>query len=478
MILTTEQLHTLEVTRYEFHLRAEVDAVLPPFLGSTLRGAFGHALKAIACSMGHADCSRCFLVERCLYPRLFETSAGNGKVLRAKGTSIDAPLMHRRLPEDREALAGREKGPEGFGATTSQPSVLATSQQASVLAPSQQPSILRQPSALLKNRQDAPRPFIFSPPVPATNSGFLRGRDDLLRWRVAVGAGDRITFGLSLIGDAVDELPYIIYAMSLMAQHGFGSERAPFALERVFALDAQGKQRAIYTAGDSQVRESADCHTTLARLVEVRLAQLAIERSSSRVVAAAGAEVAAVAGAKMLGDVPLSPITTLDHRSRPAAHSTAQPITKPLLVHSRPAVTETSRDSQCLDRLTLRFTTPTRMRIKGQVMENPTFSQLAGSISLRLSMLAETYGKPLTYDYRAMLERAAEVKTTNSTLRLMALDRFSNRRGGKLELDGFMGDITFAGAAIQDLHSLLVAGEFLNVGSGTAFGLGRYSILS
>jgi CRISPR/Cas system endoribonuclease Cas6 (RAMP superfamily) len=60
----------------------------------------------------------------------------------------------------------------------------------------------------------------------------------------------------------------------------------------------------------------------------------------------------------------------------------------------------------------------------------------------------------------------------------MALDRYSNRRGGKLELDGFMGDVTFAGPAIQELLPLLVAGEFLNVGSGTAFGLGRYRIVA
>lgn len=55
-------------------LRAEEPAALPPFLGSMLRGAFGHALRRIACSMGPGqECESCRLRQACTYTRLFET---------------------------------------------------------------------------------------------------------------------------------------------------------------------------------------------------------------------------------------------------------------------------------------------------------------------------------------------------------------------------------------------------------------------
>ena len=180
MILRTEQLDTLKIARYEFRLRSRGDAVLPPFLGGTLRGSFGHALKAVACSMPHGDCGHCFLADRCLYPKLFETSA-------------------------------------------------------------------RKNSGLLGQGDDAPRPFIFIPPQPASNSGFLRARDDLLRWRVKVEGDQYLVFGLTLLGDACVDLPYVIYAISLMAQHGFGADRVIFALEAVAAIDGQGNRELNYT---------------------------------------------------------------------------------------------------------------------------------------------------------------------------------------------------------------------------------------
>jgi hypothetical protein len=390
-MLTTEHLDSLLFARYEFQLRAEVETALPPFLGSALRGAWGHALKAVACSMPHGDCGRCLLVERCLYPRLFETSArsGNGSASNGAGSNGAAPSSSSANGVSGNRDNARAQTANGQG-------------------------------ALLKKRQDAPRPFIFIPPLAGNENGFMRARDDLLRWRVRVNAGEPLVFVLSLIGDAINDLPYVVYAISLMAQHGFGAERASFALERIAALDAHGARELIYTSESNRVAEHASCLTTLGALTQARLNALAIA-----------------------------------DRQLPISQDAIR------------------------DQVTLRFLTPTRMRLKGRVIENPSFAQLVSSLSLRLSMLAETFAEaPLSYDYQAMIDRAHEVTTRDSTLRLMALDRYSNRRGGKLELDGFMGEVTFAGPGIQELLPLLVAGEFLHVGSGTAFGLGRYLIVS
>ena len=55
-------------------LVAEEPARLPPYKGSLLRGAFGHALRRAVCTMGpDQPCPSCSLRTACVYPRLFET---------------------------------------------------------------------------------------------------------------------------------------------------------------------------------------------------------------------------------------------------------------------------------------------------------------------------------------------------------------------------------------------------------------------
>jgi hypothetical protein len=49
------------------------DAILPPYKGSTFRGAFGGCLKRAVCAVKQKECSDCLLSSRCVYARLFET---------------------------------------------------------------------------------------------------------------------------------------------------------------------------------------------------------------------------------------------------------------------------------------------------------------------------------------------------------------------------------------------------------------------
>jgi hypothetical protein len=64
----------LPYVRLRFTLRADSRAFLPPFKGSLLRGAFGHALRWTVCTMGpDQPCPDCLLRQVCVYTRLFET---------------------------------------------------------------------------------------------------------------------------------------------------------------------------------------------------------------------------------------------------------------------------------------------------------------------------------------------------------------------------------------------------------------------
>lgn len=63
-------------------LRVEVTATrrieLPAYLGSTLRGAFGMALRRSACALRRQECRSCLLRTSCIYSYTFETPAPDG----------------------------------------------------------------------------------------------------------------------------------------------------------------------------------------------------------------------------------------------------------------------------------------------------------------------------------------------------------------------------------------------------------------
>lgn len=73
----------------------------------------------------------------------------------------------------------------------------------------------------LHDLQDIPRPFVLDPPT-----------DD----RRQYVAGDPLEFGLTLIGRAIDYLPYFLHSFEQLGHMGLGRMHAPARLERVEAL--------------------------------------------------------------------------------------------------------------------------------------------------------------------------------------------------------------------------------------------------
>jgi len=60
--------------RVRLLLEAKDHAYLPPYKGSLLRGAFGHALRRTVCALGRDQaCGGCRLRRACVYTRIFET---------------------------------------------------------------------------------------------------------------------------------------------------------------------------------------------------------------------------------------------------------------------------------------------------------------------------------------------------------------------------------------------------------------------
>ena len=115
-----DQFKYLSVSRFEVVLQSQTEAILPALIGSTLRGAFGHALKAISCSVEHQDCEKCLLSEACLYPTVFEpTSIGKTKdIPRPFIFEPPIPPLTREISEHQTLkLRVAEKGKISFGLT-------------------------------------------------------------------------------------------------------------------------------------------------------------------------------------------------------------------------------------------------------------------------------------------------------------------------------------------------------------------------
>jgi hypothetical protein len=85
------------IGKYDFECIWDQDSVLPSFPGSMLRGALGHALKKIVCTIKKQSCENCLLNKQCLYSKIFENKKSNNPSINL--ASIPHPYMIEWEPE-------------------------------------------------------------------------------------------------------------------------------------------------------------------------------------------------------------------------------------------------------------------------------------------------------------------------------------------------------------------------------------------
>jgi hypothetical protein len=359
-----EDFQHLRIARYELTLRAADTVSLPPFLGSTLRGAFGHALKEAVCVVPHRDCERCMLIDRCIYPYLFETPP----------------------PPDFELLRNQQNAPHPF-----------------VLIPPMIGNPIRRiwkPDARIANGEPSEKRETQAPQIE-----IIFPSDD----RLCFNRGDKLRFGLLLMGRAIEYLPYIIYAVSCMARRGLGADRAPFELTEVFEILANKEKSKIYSGETGRIVNHHSSSQSLHDLVTSRMQELAVVKESAAV--------------------------------------------------------------------KLRCLTPTRITEDGRLKKDMSFTLLMKNLWRRVTYAIGVHGDARAkLPYQELIERADSVETFSSILAWDDWERYSNRQKRRMHLGGFIGEIEYAGAAIEELLPLIVAGEILHIGKNTAFGLGKFKI--
>jgi hypothetical protein len=117
----------------------------------------------------------------------------------------------------------------------------------------------------------------------------------------------------------------------------------------------------------------------------------------------------------------------------------------------------------------VQFVTPTEL--KGAV--RPEFPILFARLRDRISTLRALYGPgPLDIDFRAMGERAAQVRLSRCDLTWHATERRSSRTGQTHPLGGFTGVAEYDGD-VGEFLPYLRAGQWTGVGRQTVWGKGE-----
>jgi hypothetical protein len=138
-----------------------------------------------------------------------------------------------------------------------------------------------------------------------------------------------------------------------------------------------------------------------------------------------------------------------------------------------PIAADLSEVPETVERVRVRFVSPTELKTEHRLAEQPEFGILFGRLRDRISTLRTLYGAgPLEIDFRKMGQRAAQVRMTHCELKWTDVDRRSSRTGQRHPLGGFVGEAEYEGDLSEFLPYLRL-GEWVGVGRQTVWGKGE-----
>jgi len=126
--------------------------------------------------------------------------------------------------------------------------------------------------------------------------------------------------------------------------------------------------------------------------------------------------------------------------------------------------------------LTLHLLSPLRIKEKNKLVKDLTFPLLITSLTRRLSLLSLfPCNHPIWDSVHPLLPLSEKIKVKEKELQWKEFTRYSTRQKTILKLGGLTGRIVFEGN-LSPFLPLLKIGEYIHIGKGTTFGLGKYRI--
>jgi CRISPR-associated endoribonuclease Cas6 len=143
---------------------------------------------------------------------------------------------------------------------------------------------------------------------------------------------------------------------------------------------------------------------------------------------------------------------------------------------AEPSVVSLEAWSERVERVEVRFLTPTELKSGQQLAERPEFGILMARIRDRLSTLGALYGDgPLEMDFASFGERAGRVAMARCELAEVHVERVSSRTGQRHPLDGFVGVAEYQGE-LGEFVGFLRAASYSGVGRQTTWGKGELGV--
>jgi hypothetical protein len=126
--------------------------------------------------------------------------------------------------------------------------------------------------------------------------------------------------------------------------------------------------------------------------------------------------------------------------------------------------------------LTIEFLTQTRLKHEGRFVRHPEFQILFRRLLGRLSSLSRFHcGAPLDVNFRELIDKAGAIHLTKDGTQWTKWQRYSSRQERRMDWEGIVGCATYEGDCTP-VWKFLKFGEFVHVGHGATFGLGKYRL--
>jgi hypothetical protein len=133
-------------------------------------------------------------------------------------------------------------------------------------------------------------------------------------------------------------------------------------------------------------------------------------------------------------------------------------------------------DGPPVERITVRFVTPTELKSGGQIASRPEFRTLFARARDRVSTLRALYGDgPLDLDFRGIGGRASLVNMIRCEIREVDVQRRSSRTTQVHSIGGFVGETEYAGD-LGEFMPILRAAQWTGIGRHTVWGNGALEV--
>ncbi|HHT9121427.1 MAG TPA: CRISPR system precrRNA processing endoribonuclease RAMP protein Cas6 [Candidatus Wunengus sp. YC63] len=302
-----------------------------------------------------------------------------------------------------------------------------------------------QDTEMLRLYPKVPHPFVIEPPITEKQN---------------FEPGETFSFHLILIGNAIDYLPYFIYTFTELGKQGIGQGRGKYDLLQVEGMDLGNEAIQIY---DHKTQTLTNHYP----IIHAR--QLNHQPLTARLSSCVGENIAThnqIPPPCEGEDFVVSAQPNVEGGGKNSA-----------TISSCKWGKETLKVDNHTNHLTISLLTPLRLRFDGHITDKIEFHVLIRNLLRRISSLSYFHcGEKFQVNFKGLIEKAKAVNQIKSDIHWYDWKRYSTRQEEWMSLGGVTGTVSYEGD-ISDFMLLLRLGEYVHVGKGTSFGLGRYEIL-